>query len=237
MFLERDGEGSVGISIKAWRSHTLTHNSNDSLKEVFRKVFPWGTLFAERSNFEWGYFIEEGRLVAKYLKPQSDVLVIGSGNGREARPICRDGHRIVCMDIGLLYLICGQKLFAAEGVWNVDFVQVDVANLPFMSCCFDFVFFSLYSSQGERRFDVMNRIRRILRIDGFLLLTVCTPLYKQLHPNLDDWTWVSSVEQLYQEVSSCGFELLESVVDPSRPEYRFSMLKKQDARDDGTVDV
>ena len=69
------------------------HRSLISLrvKEITDKVLPWGKLFAERDNFEFGYSKEEGRLVSEYLqKKPSDVLVIDSGNGREARPICRD---------------------------------------------------------------------------------------------------------------------------------------------------
>ena len=213
----------------------MTYKPNHRLEELMRKACPWSMYYAERSYFEAGYFAEEGRLVDKYLKRPSDILVLGSGNGREARPICRDGHRIICMDRGSLYLVSGQKLFASEEIQNVRFIQADVANLPFAGCCFDLVFFSLYSIHGERRFSIMNDIRRCLRKEGLVLLTVCTPLYGKLRPELDDWAWVSSVEQLCQEVSSCGFELLESAVDRPRPEYRFSMLRKQYTEDRRTT--
>ena len=55
------------------------------VKEITDKVLPWGKLFAERDNFEFGYSKEEGRLVSEYLqKKPSDVLVIDSGNGRDS---------------------------------------------------------------------------------------------------------------------------------------------------------
>jgi len=44
-------------------------------KDVLSKVCPWGTFFAKRYNFESGYLLEEARLVTKYLKMPSYVLV------------------------------------------------------------------------------------------------------------------------------------------------------------------
>jgi ubiquinone/menaquinone biosynthesis C-methylase UbiE len=203
--------------------------NDEMLDETVRRAFPWGPPFAMRANFEAGYLSEERRLIAKYLLPRSDVLVLGSGNGREARPICRNGHRIVCMDIGVLYLVSGQQLFDAEGVRDVAFMQADVERLPFVELSFDFMFFSFYSGLKERRFEVLCRLRRLLRRDGVLLLGACTPRYKDMYrnsyPGTDGWAFISDTEQLRQEVASCGFELLESDIDPIRPEYRFSILK------------
>jgi ubiquinone/menaquinone biosynthesis C-methylase UbiE len=206
---------------------------NDSSLRIFHKTFPWGPPFARRANFEAGYLDAEDRLVTRYLAPHSDVLVLGSGNGREARPICRKGHRIVCVDIGFLYLVSGHRLFASEGVRDVAFVQADVERLPFVEPSFDFVFFSFYSGLKDRRFDVLRRLARFLRRDGALLLGVCTPRYEDLYrhgyPSTHGWAFISDAEQLREEVAPCGFELLESKVDPFRPEYRYSILTKADA--------
>jgi len=202
----------------------------DDVQRLLNKSLPWGPLFAKRVNFESGFLSEEERLVARYLSPGSDVLVLGSGNGREARPICHQGHRIICVDLGPLYLVAGRRLFLSEGVDEIVFVQADVAALPFAKNSFDFVFFSFYSSQGEKRFDVMHGIYQVMRPGGHLLLTVCTPKYRQIyrkaHLPMSDWVFFSGAEQLDREVASCGFILLESNPDPLRPEYRLSMLKK-----------
>jgi hypothetical protein len=40
------------------------------------------------------------------------------------------------------------------------------------------------------------------------------------------WAWIANGTQLQQEVSLCGFELLESQVDPTRPEYRFALIRQ-----------
>jgi len=200
--------------------------NTERLEKTIEQIFPWGGLFATRENFEYGYLTQEGRYyVAKYLPPASDVLVLGSGNGREARPIRRKCNRIVCLDIGLGYLLSGRMLFTMEKVSNVSFVQADVANPPFAKKCFDFIFFSFYSVVRDKRFDIMREIRQILRPDGILLLSNCTSEYVTKWRTGYDWALIDDVEQLRQEVSSCGFELLESAVDPKRAEYRCSVLK------------
>lgn len=201
---------------------------SEELKHTLRSLCPWGSLYVERRNYEGGYFATESYLVDKYLQTPSTILIIGAGNGREARPIRDDGHRIVCIDIGLLYLLSGQKLFASEDAQNISFVLADATGLPFANQCFDFVFFSLYSSLGKSRYSVMTRVRQVIRPSGFLLITTCTPLYKRLypHPKTANWAWISNDTQLQQEVSLCGFELLESQVDPARSEYRFALVRR-----------
>lgn len=197
-----------------------------SFKEALFKGCPWGLTFFKRSNFEWGYFVKEGYLVKKYLRTPSRIMVIGSGNGREARPISTDGHKIVCMDIGPIYLKSAQKLFAKEGKNNVCFVQANMLNLPFNKESFNFIFFSLYSYAGESRFNILRDIHRILSPGGLVLLTACTPLYNKIHPRAPSAAWMSSIEQIRKETSLCGFILLEGSVDSERPEYSFSILKK-----------
>ena len=118
--------------------------TNKEPKDIFLKLSPWGLLFAEHSNLKAGYFSQERYLVTKYLKEKLNILIIGSGNGREAFPVCHDGHRIVCMDTGLLYLMAGKQFFAKENVRNIYFVQADMAQFPFNEKSFDFIFFSLY---------------------------------------------------------------------------------------------
>ena len=188
--------------------------------------------FAKRSNFKAGFFSEEARLVEEYLKGSCNVLVIGAGNGREARPICLDGHHIVCMDIGAFYLHCGKAYFEKEGIYDIRFVQADAADLPFRTGCFKFVFCSIYSALGNKRFDLMHNIHRIMHHEGLMLHSCCTPLYQKSYPPsaTRGFVWIKSNRQLEEEVLSCGFEVIESKVDSVRPEYRFSMLKKAEKK-------
>jgi ubiquinone/menaquinone biosynthesis C-methylase UbiE len=196
-------------------------SNQSSLESKKETLFPWGRLFAMRENYEYGFFHEEGRLVSRYLDRPSDILIIGSGNGREARPICNDGHRIVCIDTVLLYLQSGKRLFAAEGCSSIRFVAADAHDIPFSRQSFDFVFFSLYSSAGNRRYNVSRDIHRLLRPNGLVLITALTSRHKPVK----GYAFMDSAEELKQDVPSACFEWIEAAIDPNRPEYLCAILR------------
>ncbi len=200
------------------------------LAKIVAEALPWGGVFASRSNYEWGYFESEKIMIEKYLPAKSSLLILGSGNGREAKPICCDGHRIVCMDYGYMYLEVGKRLFSKEKIdRTISFVAADVLHpLPFKGGAFDSVFFSIYSSCGEKRFDIMRDIRHILKPDGILFLNCANSLYPSIYPPEKDFSkyaFIDSEEELHQEVSQCGFDIIESMIDPDYNEHRYSVLK------------
>ena len=202
----------------------------ESLQRILNKEFPWGTTFAQRNNFESGYSIAEGNFINKYFKskPSQNILVIGSGNGREARPISYFGCLTVCIDTSFVYLKSGENLFSAEGIKNINFIQADMMYLPFVKESFDFVFSSLYSFADQHRFSILRDIHKILHINGLVLLCSLTDLYKIKYKSAENCKGIiffTNQEQLSKEVSSCGFELIESQTDPLRPEYHFSILR------------
>jgi ubiquinone/menaquinone biosynthesis C-methylase UbiE len=186
------------------------------------KLFPWTNLFGTRSNFEGGYFTKEAELVDKYLKNVDNVLVFGSGNGREARPIIDRAKRIICFDFGLGYLLAGKKLCESEGIKNVSFILADALHLPFPSDSFDFIFFSIYSSLKNDRFKVITDIHRILRKNGLVLICVYMPSY----PKAKKYGSITfkSIGHLEKEVNEYGFSLVEGGQDQKRPHYIFSIL-------------
>jgi len=189
------------------------------------ELFPWTNLFGTRSNFEGGYFTKEAELVDKYLKNVDNVLVFGSGNGREARPITNKGKRIVCFDYGLGYLLSGKKLCKSEGIKNVHFILADALHLPFASESFDFIFFSIYSGLKNDRFSVITDIHRILRKDGYVLLCCYMPSYKKAK-KYGSVTF-KSIDDLEKEVNEYGFSLVEGGQDQKRQQYIFSILSPQ----------
>jgi len=185
-------------------------------------LFPWTRIFGMRDNFEGGYFEKEGELVAKYLNNPEDVLVCGSGNGREARPIIHRAKRIVCFDFGLGYLLSGKKLCEAEGIKNVFFVLADIMQLPFPSASFDFIFFSIYSALKDSRFEVINDLHRILKKDGFVLLTCYMPSFPKAKKY--NFTTFENVSEIEKEMNKLGFTVIEAGQDRKRSHYLFSIL-------------
>jgi ubiquinone/menaquinone biosynthesis C-methylase UbiE len=200
--------------------------------KIYSNTIPWGCSFAKSSTFYAGHSPAEAYFVTKYFRSPDNVLLIGSGNGREARPICHRAKRVVCMDIGWLYLRSGQRLFKVEKVENVSYVQADMVRLPFVKQSFDFIFFYLYTIAGINRFEIMKNIGLILRPSGLVLLMCCTPCYREIKKKEfpEGTAFISTMEELKSEISFCGFDLLETMVDWNQPEYRFSIIQAKPAR-------
>ncbi len=193
-----------------------------SLVEKKLKLFPWTTMFATKANFESGYFAKEGELVSKYLKNGDNVLICGSGNGREARPIVHKANRIVCFDYGLGYLLAGKKLCESQEIKNVHFLLADVLHLPFHSASFDFIFFGTFSSLKENRLMVMNDIYKLLRRDGFVLVCCYLPWApKAIRYGFPTYKDVIGLEK---EVTQYKFNLVEGGQDPEHNRYIFAIL-------------
>lgn len=167
----------------------------------------------------------EARLVARYLTAPGDVLVIASGNGREARPLVAGGHRIVCVDLGPDYLSIGRTLFAREGTTSVRFAAADMYHLPFAPRSFDFIFCSTYSRAAERRFDLLRHVARLLRPGGHVLLLGVTPVARSFALGPEE-AYIESDEQFRAEVSGCGLEYLESGIGADAPDYRLAIARR-----------
>lgn len=192
---------------------------------IMEKLFPWTMMFGKRDNFEGGYFAEEGALVEKYAQHPENVLILGSGNGREARPLTQRAKRLVCFDFGLGYLLAGKKLCEAEGIQNIHFLLADALHMPFPPGSFDFIFFSIYSPLKENRFDVMNDVRRIVRKGGFVLLTSYLPWASKAIKY--GFATCNDMGELEKEVSRCGFSFVEGYQDKKYNKYLFAIFTPQ----------
>jgi len=195
---------------------------SEAASKISGRHFPWGVLFAQRHNFDYGYFLKEGELVKKFLLKPSRVLIIGSGNGREAKPISQGGYKIVCLDIGEGYLRAGKEMFSESGINCVEFVNASMERLPFKDKSFDFIFFSLYGFAGVFRFKILCDVNRILKPRGKALLMATTHFYTKR----TGWLYLESPDQLKSEILLYGFKLLEGGVDYRRKEYIFAVAEK-----------
>lgn len=209
---------------------TSEHAIFPGMSSKFESDLKWGPIFALESNFKFGFCDEEKSFVKQYLKPKSTVLVIGSGNGREARPISRDGHDIHCIDTSLLYLLAGKSQFKKENITNVNFIQADMHYLPYRKDSFDLIFFSLYSSAGNRRLDVLKQIGEILKKDGSVILMTCTSDYvlgNNLVKQYPDFYYCRNKDELLKETDSCGLSMIETSLIKGFPYYRIALLKPE----------
>lgn len=189
------------------------------------KNLPWGFSFATRKNLERGYLEEEKRLVKKYLKTGDNILIIGSGNGRQAYPLAPNGHFIVCVDIEMLYLSSGKKLLSQQGIKNVHFLKMDKYNLSFTHQSFDFAFFSInnFSARNldlphRKQFNILKSIHQILRPGGIVILHIHKSIY-QNH--------TYDTKKLANDLLIYNFEMLEHAPAPgTSPEAFVCAIKK-----------
>src|SRR3989338_3752976 len=194
-------------------------------KRTFHDLFPWGYLFAYFRNFKAGYLTTEAEMVRRFLKKSSTILILGSGNGREAWPLRHQGHTIICMDMGLGYLLSGIKLCLSEHIKKVHFVQGDMFRLPFAALSFDAVFYTLYSFSSLRRFTVMEDIKRVLRPEGIVFQMAVTKHYYMTIGVKSELVLFADRELLRRDIERCGFELLDGATDPARREYLFALIR------------
>jgi ubiquinone/menaquinone biosynthesis C-methylase UbiE len=192
---------------------------------IMEKLFPWTMMFGKRDNFEGGYFAEEGELVEKYAHHPDDVLIFGSGNGREARPLVHRAKRIVCFDYGLGYVLAGKKLCDAEGIRNVEFVLADALHLPFPPASFDFIFCSIYSALKDNRRRVMHDVRQILRKEAYVLITCYLPWASKAIKY--EFATCNNIKELEEEISQCGFSLVEGRQDQVHNKYLFAIFSPE----------
>ena len=205
---------------------------NKKIISRLKDELSWGLLYAKDFNYRFGYFSKEGVLVKKYFKNPGRVLVLGSGNGREARPISGGKDKIFCVDYVRFYLEAGKKLFASDGISGVEFLQADIYKLPFKRSSFGFIFNSLYTNYASFRIQMLKSLRELICDGGYLLLTTQARHYLDIGNKMgwdkkffSDWTNIEDPEQISEESTECGFERLETIQDDKRSEYIFSMLR------------
>lgn len=201
-------------------------NNGNRFNELFHKAFPWGMAYASREHFERGYTKKEEEFVERYFpETSSNILVIASGNGREARPIADERHKIICVDCCFTYLQSAQALFGSEKTEGVFFVQANAESLPFSDGSFDFVFFSIYSVLKDKRFTVMRRLLRMLRSGGAILVGTSMPSHCARKPGNGGCKVFRDEEEFRDDLQFCGCEVLEVGFDSNRPRYPKAVVR------------
>ena len=89
------------------------------------------------------YYREIGKRIWKGEKVEKGMLILDEGVGPIARftiPFAESGARVIAIDISKNGLKEAEKRVKEKGLKNVDFLQVDIKNLPFKSDVFDVTF-------------------------------------------------------------------------------------------------
>ncbi|KAF2775631.1 MULTISPECIES: class I SAM-dependent methyltransferase [Streptomyces] len=129
----------------------------DALGAEYEKAFAGSR--THRRSLEW--------LLAR-LAPGSRVLDVGSGTGRPtAETLANAGHAVLGIDVSPVMV-----QLAAQQVPAATFQCADVRDVPLADGSFDAVcvYFSLLQLDRREQRDLVRRLTRLLRPEGYLVL-------------------------------------------------------------------
>ena len=136
------------------------------------------------------------RLVQRVdLRPQTDVLDVGTGTGNLAIPAAQAGARVVGIDLSAAQLEAAQRRAAQTGV-VVQWIVGDAEALPFSDASFDLVMSAFAVMFAPRHKLAATELVRVCRPSG--RIAICS------------WTPASIVGELMEIVSAAL---------PPRPEF------------------
>jgi SAM-dependent methyltransferase len=126
---------------------------------------------------------DQGHWYLKFLAKSDDVLDVGCGNGGHTFRVAPRVRRVAGIDYSDRNLRDANEILAQKGFSNVEFVKGDLSNeLPFAEGRFDKVLFLDVLEHLHSRVPVLQRIRRVMKPEGVLLVSVpnCETSWRKL---------------------------------------------------------
>ncbi|MCF8166767.1 MAG: class I SAM-dependent methyltransferase [Rhodoferax sp.] len=169
----------------------------------------WNERF-DKQEFIFGkepneYLVEQA---SHYLKPNSSVLCIADGEGRNGVWLAKQGMRVTGFDVSDIALAKANQL-AADNEVNIQYSLCDTDGFNWQANTYDAVVgIFIQFADPEMRARIFQQVHQTLKSDGLFILQGYTPKqleYKTGGPSL--------VEHLYTEEMICelsqDFEVLE----------------------------
>jgi len=126
---------------------------------------------------EVGLTAPEAALVRRFFPAGVSVLDIGTGAGRAAIALAKQGFRVTGVDLSAAMVECARRQSARANV-PAEFVEGDAEALPFAGASFDAVLFAgngigHLDVEGQRR--CAQELARVLRPFGCVIISARTP--------------------------------------------------------------
>ncbi|VVC76868.1 Ubiquinone/menaquinone biosynthesis C-methyltransferase UbiE [Aquicella siphonis] len=157
--------------------------------EVFRSVAPKYDLMNDLMSLGMHRLWKRFAIEQAALRPGDQVLDVASGTGDLAKALARvvgSKGRVVMTDINEAMLQVGRERLEDAGVMgNIDFIQADAENLPFVDHYFDCVTIAFGLRNVTDKVTAMKSMHRVLKPGGKLLILEFshpqTPLLNKLY--------------------------------------------------------
>ena len=150
---------------------------------------PWGRLRYRVAAANLGRHLEQRPL---------HILDLGGGNGLDAVPLAKLGHRVTVLDFSAEMVANGRQLAESEGV-QVTFQAGDVRGLTdtFAAASFEVMLcHNVLQYVGEGITAVLQAIHHVLKSDGLLSLMITNPHAELYAQALRDYNLQAAVASL-----------------------------------------
>lgn len=114
------------------------------------------------------------------LSPQSTILSLGEGEGRNALFLAKQGHHVVAIDESNVGLLKAKKLLQDNHL-DLEIICTDIAKFDFQRNQYDAIISIWFHLPKELRISIHQKCVEALKPNGILILEAYTP--KQLENN------------------------------------------------------
>jgi cyclopropane fatty-acyl-phospholipid synthase-like methyltransferase len=169
----------------------------------------WNERF-DKKEFIFGkepneYLVEQASL---YLKPNSSVLCIADGEGRNGVWLAKQGVRVTSFDVSDIALSKANQ-FAADNKVNIEYSLCDTDGFDWQTNSYDAVVaIFIQFADPEMRARIFKQVHQTLKPGGLFILQGYTPkqlVYKTGGPSLIEHLYT---EEMIRELSQ-DFEILQ----------------------------
>jgi len=141
--------------------------SKASIRETYGRI---ASSYAASRTRPWPEVLE---FVAT-LPPKSEILDIGCGHGRHAKPVAQAGYRVIGVDLCRSLLAIGKDA-SATALARIEWVVGDASSLPIRSSTIDAalcVAVLHHLPTRDDRVAALTEVRRVLRPSGRAFISV-----------------------------------------------------------------
>jgi 2-polyprenyl-3-methyl-5-hydroxy-6-metoxy-1,4-benzoquinol methylase len=169
----------------------------------------WNERF-DKQEFIFGkepneYLVEQA---SRYLKPNSSVLCIADGEGRNGVWLAKQGMRVTGFDVSDIALAKANQL-AADNQVNIQYSLCDTDGFDWQPHSYDAVMeIFIQCADPEMRTRIFKQVHQTLKLGGLFILQGYTPKqleYKTGGPSLIEHLYT---EEMIRELSK-DFEILD----------------------------
>ncbi|QWE29785.1 bifunctional 2-polyprenyl-6-hydroxyphenol methylase/3-demethylubiquinol 3-O-methyltransferase UbiG [Polynucleobacter sp. Adler-ghost] len=169
----------------------------------------WNERF-DKKEFIFGkepneYLVEQA---SRYLEPNSSVLCIADGEGRNGVWLAKQGMRVTGFDVSDIALAKANQ-FATDSEVNIQYSLCDTDSFDWQANLYDAVIgIFIQFADPEMRTRIFKQIHQTLKLGGLFILQGYTPKqlqYKTGGPSLIEHLYT---EEMIRELSQ-GYEILD----------------------------